>query len=72
MKSARQIYDLRLRELGGITLGRIEIAPFVVERFGTTFGLIPLPPEEEREGWRVEVQPGDSMAFSKAWGQRLL
>ncbi|WP_410631253.1 hypothetical protein [Amycolatopsis sp. cmx-4-83] len=34
-------YNARMRELGQVTFTRIEAAPFAVERFGTTFGLIP-------------------------------
>jgi hypothetical protein len=34
----RQLYEQRLRELGDVSFERIEIAPFAVEQFGTTFG----------------------------------
>jgi len=63
----RQVYEQRLRELGDVTFERIEVAPFTVERFGTTFGLIPRPPEEEGESWWVELQPGNYMAFYEPW-----
>ena len=67
----RQLYEQRLRELGDVTFERIEIAPFAVKRFGSTFGLIPLSPEEGGEGWWVEVQPGNYMAFSEPWDSGL-
>src|SRR5579862_5998252 len=37
---AREVYEQRLRELGEVRFDRIEVAPFSVERFGSTFGLI--------------------------------
>jgi hypothetical protein len=61
----RKAYEARLAQLGPVTFGRIEVAPFAVERFGTTFGLIPRPPEEEDDGWWVELHPGNYMAFSE-------
>lgn len=57
------VYQQRLEELCEVTFQRIEIAPFEVERFGSRFGLIPYPPEDEEEGLTVEVQPGNYMAF---------
>jgi hypothetical protein len=63
----RDLYEQRLRELGDVTFGRIEVAPFSVDRFGTTFGLIPRPPEEEDESWCVELLPGNYMAFHEPW-----
>jgi hypothetical protein len=38
-----------------------------VDRFGTTFGLIPVEPEEGEDFWYVDLQPGDYMAFSEPW-----
>ena len=35
-----QVYEQWLRDLGEITFTRIEVAPFGVERFSTTFGLV--------------------------------
>lgn len=64
---ARELYDQRLRELGEVTLQRIEVAPFAVERFGTQFGLIVREPEDEDDVWAVEVQPGNYMAFFEPW-----
>ncbi|MEO8589999.1 MAG: hypothetical protein ABI432_11550 [Flavobacteriales bacterium] len=61
------MYARRLEELGPISFERIEVKPFAVERFGTTFGLIPRPPEEERDIWFVELEPGNYMAFSEPW-----
>lgn len=59
--------DQWLRDLGGITLGRIEVRPFVIEKFGSTFGLVPREPEEPGDPWAVEVQPGNYMAFFEPW-----
>jgi hypothetical protein len=63
----RQVHEQRLRELGSVTFGRIEVAPFAVERFGTTFGLVLRQPEEEGDPWAVEAQPGNFMAFFEPW-----
>ena len=63
----RHTYEQRLQELGEVTFERIEVAPFTVERCGTTFGLILLEPEEEEDCRFVEVQPGNYMAFSEPW-----
>ena len=63
----RQCLEQRLAELGPIEYGRIEIQPFQVERYGVTFGLIPCPPENPEDAWRVEVQPGNYMAFYEPW-----
>ncbi|SCG67672.1 hypothetical protein [Micromonospora inositola] len=63
----RRTYEARLSQLGPVTFGRIEVAPFAVDRFGTTFGLIPRPPDEPGESWWVELHPGNYMAFSEPW-----
>lgn len=63
----REVYEKRLRELGEISFCRIEVAPFSVERFGTTFGLVLRQPEEEDDPWAVEAQPGNYMAFFEPW-----
>jgi len=63
----RKLCEQRLQELGELTLERIEVAPFAVERFGTTFGLVLREPEEEGDPWAVEAQPGNYMAFFEAW-----
>ena len=56
-------------DLGRLEYGRIEVAPFEVERYGAKFGLIPRPPDdhEEDDSWWVEVQPGNYMAFHEPW-----
>ena len=59
--------DQRLRDLGAVSFERISVAPFVVERFGLSFGLVLRTPEEEDEEWAVEVQPGNYMAFFEPW-----
>lgn len=62
-----EVYDQRLRELGDVGFGRIEVAPFALERFGTTFGLVLREPEDDEDVWAVEVQPGNYMAFFEPW-----
>ena len=57
----------RTSELGPIVYCRIEVQPFAIERFGTTFGLVPRPPEDEVDSWWVEMQPGNYMAFHEPW-----
>lgn len=65
---ARQRWcDERLEELAPVTFGRIEVAPFTVERFGLTFGLVAHAPEDADDHWTVSVEPGDYMAFSAPW-----
>jgi hypothetical protein len=64
---ARRLAQGLLADLGQVEYRRIEVAPFEVERFGTTFGLVPRPPEEEDDGWWVELQPGNYMAFHEPW-----
>jgi len=63
----RSVYEDWLRELGAVTFERIEVAPFSVEKFGTTFGLIAREPEDEEDVWAVELQPGNYMAFFEPW-----
>ncbi|WP_329103202.1 hypothetical protein OG792_26060 [Micromonospora sp. NBC_01699] len=63
----RAAYDARLKELGEVTFTRIEVEPFAIKRFGTTFGLIPREPEEDDDAWWVTLQPGDYMAFTDPW-----
>lgn len=63
----REAYDRLLAELGDVTLDRIEVSPFAVERFGTSFGLVVREPEDEDDPWAVEMQPGNYMAFFEPW-----
>lgn len=63
----RRVYEQRLNELGDVSFERIEIAPFAVERFGTTFGLVLREPEDVDAPWAVEVMPGNYMAFFEPW-----
>ncbi|MEU0538305.1 hypothetical protein ABZ319_00395 [Nocardia sp. NPDC005978] len=69
MDNARRtaLYKQRLRELGEVTFTRIEVAPFEHEAFGTVFGLIARPGDEEDDPWWVELHPGNCMAFSEPW-----
>ncbi len=64
---ARAVFEQRLAELGPVEYVRIEVQPFEVQRFGTTFGLVPRPSEEDDGDWWVEVQPGNYMAFHEPW-----
>ncbi|MFC0113898.1 hypothetical protein [Kibdelosporangium aridum] len=63
----KAVYEQRLRELGAVTFTRIEVAPFEVEKFGTTFGLIARPGDDEDDSWWVELHPGNYMAFTEPW-----
>lgn len=66
-EALRALYNQRLAGLGEVSLQRIEVAPFKVERFGLEFGLVPRPPEGDGEPWAVEMQPGNYMAFFEPW-----
>lgn len=57
----------RLSSLGPVSFERIEVAPFLIEKFGTAFGLIAKPPETEDDSWCVELHPGNFMAFYEPW-----
>jgi hypothetical protein len=52
---------------GQVTFERIEVAPFALDRFGTTFGLVVRQPDSEDEGYAVELHPGIYMAFFEPW-----
>ena len=60
-------YDSLLASLGAVSFQRIEVAPFEILRFGTTFGLVVREPEDEDDVWAVEMQPGNYMAFFEPW-----
>jgi hypothetical protein len=64
---ARQLLEQRMSELGRLQYERIRVRPFTIERFGVTFGLVPRPPEDNGDGWWVEAQPGNYMAFHEPW-----
>jgi hypothetical protein len=64
---ANRVYEARLKELGEVELGRIEVEPFAIERFGTDFGLIADAPDGDGDIWWVTAEPGDYMAFSAPW-----
>lgn len=65
--ACKRALDIRLQSLGKISLQRIAIAPFTVEKFGSSFGLVVRQPEDETDIWAVEVQPGNYMAFFEPW-----
>lgn len=62
-----QAYRRLLDGLGPVTFQRIEVAPFEVERFGRTFGLIGRDCEDPDDVLAVEAQPGNYMAFFAPW-----
>ena len=66
-EGARLASERRLAALGEVERCRIDVRPFEVERFGTTFGLVLCPPEDDEEGWTVEAQPDNYMAFFEPW-----
>jgi hypothetical protein len=61
------LLDQHLEDLGDVSFRRIEVAPFSVRRFGSEFGLISRPPEDDAEDWCVELLPGNYMAFFPPW-----
>jgi hypothetical protein len=63
----RQVYERRLQDLGRVSFERIEVAPFAIHRFGTTFGLVVREADGEEEGYAVELHPGNYMAFFPPW-----
>ena len=50
---AEQVQRQYLLELGDTELCDIEVIPFSHDAFGTAFGLIAQPPEEDDEEWTV-------------------
>jgi hypothetical protein len=62
-----RLRDKRLKDLGEISYGRIEIAPFSVHRFGIEFGLIVRAPEDDEDLLTVTMEPGNYMAFFEPW-----
>ena len=64
---AHKILEKQLADLGPVEFRRIEVQPFEIHRFGTSFGLIPRPPEDDADSWWVEAQPGNYMAFHEPW-----
>ncbi len=53
--------------LGPVTFERIDVAPFEIERFGSSFGLIGRDCDDPEDEIAVEVQPGNYMAFFEPW-----
>ena len=66
-RARRQVHDSRLKELGEVFYEEIVVAPFSVEEFGSTIGLVPRPPEDADDEWAVEMLPGNYMAFFEPW-----
>jgi hypothetical protein len=67
LDQAGKLLAQRVADLGPVKFGRIEVQPFEIERFGTTFGIVPRSPETDQDGWWAEVQPGNYMAFHEPW-----
>ena len=63
----RRIFTRRLKEIGPLNYGRIEVQPFQIERHATVFGLVLDPPEDDEDKWTVTVEPGNYMAFFEPW-----
>jgi hypothetical protein len=66
-EEARLLPDKHTSELGPVDYGRIEVQPFAIERSGTKFALVPRAPEHEDDGWWVEPQPVNYVAFHEPW-----
>jgi hypothetical protein len=57
-----------LEQLGEVTYGDIEVAPFAFELEGVTFGLVAQRPDDDDDGdWRVSAEPGDYMCWFPPW-----
>ncbi len=67
--AAHALLEKRVAELGSLSYEDIEVQPFSLQRFGTAFGLIPRPPDEDDDDgqWTVEMHPGNYMAFFEPW-----
>lgn len=66
-EAARACYYQRLDDLGPVTFGRIEVAPFTFEQDGVVFGFELRKPEAPDDEWAVDVVPGHYMAFFAPW-----
>jgi hypothetical protein len=56
-----------LELLGKVEYHDIEVAPFAFQLNGVEFGLVPAPPEDDDDAWRVNAMPGDYMCFYPPW-----
>jgi hypothetical protein len=63
----KQICQRRLEELGEVSFREVGIRPFLIEREGIAFGLIPRPPADSDEEWSATIEPGNYMSFSPPW-----
>jgi hypothetical protein len=64
-----QRFAYRMKQLGEVTLGAIEVRPFAVTVHNVVFGLIPRAPVPE-DGileWAVTAEPGNFLMFSPPW-----
>lgn len=58
-----KVLKQRCNEIYPISHGRIEIRPFALERFGTTFGLV--LHDHGDSGWSAEMVPGNDTVFDE-------
>ena len=68
-RKRRELCERWLQELGEVTFERIEVAPFAVQKFGTTFGLVlhagPEEPDDPLD--RDNAAMRNYMAFYEPW-----
>lgn len=64
---AESLQKQLLDDLGDIEFCDINVSPFSYNSHDTTFGLIPVPPEEDDDDWNVIAEPGNYMAFYPPW-----
>ena len=68
-QTTEELIQVRLDQLGSKVFKSISIKPFSIEKYGTTFGLIPDYPYDPREydTSYVVLMPGNYMAFHWPW-----
>jgi hypothetical protein len=64
---AKAEFQRNAQAVGRVSTVRIVVKPFELERFGVRFGLIAFPPGDGIDVWRVELHPGNYMAFFEPW-----
>jgi predicted DNA-binding WGR domain protein len=70
--AVREFAASELASLGKFKFGDIKVAPFAVEKFGRSFGLIydpgdPADEDDDEPYVCVTVEPGNYMAFNPPW-----
>lgn len=66
-QEAHRCCDRRLAELGPVIFGAIWVRPVRLDRFGTTFALVPTPWPGKPGAWWMKVEPGDFLAYFPSW-----